>query len=713
MVIFRVKKRITNHALGEKIKLRFVLKKTINKLRNSIFVLLMPLMVQGVSDNPLRFGNLYSDHMVLQCEMPIRLSGYAHPGETVSGRFNNNPECAARTDHSGRWSLTLPPMPPGGPHTVTVHDGRGNAVTLRDVLIGEVWFCAGQSNMEYPVWGPHAYWRSFGGDTALREANYPLIRFVKMPRRTTLLHEETDIPEIVWEVCSPETIANFSAVGYYFGRTLHRERKVPVGLIGCYWSGTRITPWLSEPALRNSGPPLTQTLLDMLHENKGTALTRWPKSHRFMEWEKRFFENAKPDSRNRQHSPKNSDWNSAVVPPGSPLEEKLDGAVFYRRFIHLPAHWVVKELILYLGKIDDCDETWFNGVKVGETSSDVCAHWDVPRRYKIPGELVRAEKNILDVRVIDFAGGGGFTSPPQELHLICGTEKLPLAGTWNYRLDFVADPAVVGKRPDPISNRKEEMPAAIFNGMVAPWTGFPLRGIVWYQGESNATEPEEYAILFPLLIQSWRTHWNNPELAFVYAQLAPFSRHQATRRPAEEAGLKDVPGSGEGFTLLREVQAATLALPRTGMAVTLDVGDRFDIHPQRKQEVGFRLAKEAARICYGETAISSGPRFASMKITGDTAVLRFSRTGSGLSSRGTIPSGFVIAGADQVMYPAIAEILPPDQIVVRAPEVKNPILVRYGWEGCPSDANLFNREGFPMEPFRTDSPSTIMKIFEK
>lgn len=653
----------------------------------------------------LRFAHLYSDHMVLQCGRPVRLSGYARPGARVFGRIDDQKETAGTADENGRWSLTLPMLPPGGPHRVTVRDEVGAAVALHDVLAGEVWFCAGQSNMEYPVWSPDAYWRSFGGDTAVREADYPQIRFVQTPRQLAGLQEAADIPAAHWQVCSPGTISAFSAVGYYFGRTLHRRLRVPVGLVECSWSGTSITPWLPVAALRQSAPPELKELLSMLEQNEGKTPERWPKSPRFRTWEARFLAqgaSASADDRWRRDENGAAEWSEAAVPPGSGLEEKIDGAVCYRREVTLPPHWAGRPLTLLLGKIDDCDETWFNGVKVGTTDSDVFAHWDRPRRYAVPGELVRAGRNLLAVRVIDFAGGGGFVSPAAELKLVCGTEEIPLAGMWRYRLDFAADPQQTGPRPDPLSNRPEERPAAIFNGMVAPWLTFPMRGVVWYQGESNATEPESYAVLFPLLINSWRELWHDSGMAFVYAQLAPFQRHLPQTRPAEEAGCKDKPGCGGGFTLLREVQDAALRLPHTGMAVTLDLGDRYDIHPQRKQEVGYRLAREAGRICYGDRTVTCGPRFKALEVAGSRVTVHFSNAGSGLTAHGAIPDGFAIAGADGRMYPAVAEILPPDRIVLHAPEVPAPAMVRYGWEACPASANVFNREGFPLAPFRTD-----------
>ena len=661
--------------------------------------LLLPLAAAG-----LEFGEVYSDHMVLQSGMPIRISGTAAPREELTGRFQSQPEVRTRADENGKWSLEFPALPPGGPYSVTVR-GKEKTLTLSDLLIGEVWICAGQSNMEYPLWSSSKFWRSIGGEEAARTAAYPQIRFLSTPRRTLLPGMEKEPLRMEWKICSPQTISDFSAVGFYFGRQLHRDLRVPVGLIGCYWSGTRIEPWISESAFRTAENREMVWILDTLRANGGAPLKTWPKSPRFRAWEQRFFAQRTAGRFPGWETPAFDDrnWSEVPVPSADPIENRIDGVVLYRKTIELPPDWRGKDLLLSLGTIDDCDETWFNGVRIGVTGSDICSHWEVPRRYPVPARLVRAGRNVIAVRVADFTGEGGFTAPAKELYLSCGKERLSLNGAWRREVEFVSDPGKTGRRPDPISRREHDMPSAIFRGMVAPWTVLPVRGVIWYQGESNATEPESYASLFPLLIEDWRRQWGNPRLAFLYVQLSSYLRHTPWKRLPEDAWRGAEPGGGGGFTLLREVQAATLALPDTGMAVTIDIGDHSDIHPQRKQEVGFRLAREAERVCYGGSPLSAGPRFRSMSVIGDTAVLEFENVGSGLVSRGPA-GGFAVAGADGRMYRAQAEIRKGNRIAVRAPEVASPRTVRYAWNAYPGDANIFTREGYPLGPFRTDSP---------
>lgn len=684
---------------------------------NRSFLLLALLWILPLGAADLKFRSIYSDHMVLQTGMPIRIAGSAAPREKLSGSISGKSRSVTRADKNGNWCLEFPALPPGGPYSITVR-GADRSITLSDVLIGEVWICAGQSNMEYPLWSSSKFWRSIGGDEAVRTAEFPRIRFLSTPRKTSQTGKDSEIVPSAWKVCSPQSIADFSAVGFYFGRQLYRDLQVPVGLIGCYWSGSRIEPWISEEAFRSSGDRDMVWILDTLHANGGAPLKTWPKTPRFCAWEKRFFAQSESGKFAGWQNPAFDDrkWETVTLPATSPLENRIDGAVLYRKSVEIPKEWAGKDLLLSLGTIDDCDEAWFNGVRVGATGSEICSHWEVPRRYRVPAGIVRSGRNVVAVRVIDYTGEGGFTAPADQLCLKNGTRSLSLAGEWKQKAEFVSDPAKTGRRPDPISSRGHDMPSAIFNGMVAPWTVLPVRGVIWYQGESNASEPERYATLFPLMIEDWRRQWRNPHLAFLFVQLSSYSRHTPWKRLPEDAWRREAPGSGGGFTLLREVQAATLALPDTGMAVSIDVGDQSDIHPQRKEEVGFRLAREARRVCYGGDALSAGPRFRGMRIQGDAAVLEFENVGSGLVSRGPV-GGFVVAGADGRMHRAQAEIQEGKRIVVRSPEVRAPRVVRYAWNAFPGDANVFTREGLPLGPFRTDSPfrpgESPAKAFDK
>ena len=285
--------------------------------------LLLPLAAAG-----LEFGEVYSDHMVLQSGMPIRISGTAAPREELTGRFQSQPEVRTRADENGKWSLEFPALPPGGPYSVTVR-GKEKTLTLSDLLIGEVWICAGQSNMEYPLWSSSKFWRSIGGEEAARTAAYPQIRFLSTPRRTLLPGMEKEPLRMEWKICSPQTISDFSAVGFYFGRQLHRDLRVPVGLIGCYWSGTRIEPWISESAFRTAENREMVWILDTLRANGGAPLKTWPKSPRFRAWEQRFFAQRTAGRFSGWETPAFDDrnWSEVPVPSADPIENRIDGVV--------------------------------------------------------------------------------------------------------------------------------------------------------------------------------------------------------------------------------------------------------------------------------------------------------------------------------------------------------------------------------------------------
>jgi len=320
------------------------------------------------------------------------------------------------------------------------------------------------------------------------------------------------------------------------------------------------------------------------------------------------------------------------------------------------------------------------------------------------------------VRVIDYYGDGGFTGKAEDLSIgpKDGEERQSLAGQWLSRTEFVADLAVIGKRPDPagtgvstLSSRKPGHPTTLYNAMIAPWTIYPIRGAIWYQGESNAGAYERYMTLHPLLIQDWRRLWQDPDLAFIFVQLAAYERHKPTERLADDFWVGREP-SDDSWAKLREVQTATLKIPRTGMAVTIDAGDHSDIHPANKQIVGYRLAKEAMRICYGFKGVSAGPLYKDMAIEGNRIRIHFDNADSGLVSKGGEPTSFAIAGADGVFVWANAKI-EGKTIVVWSDKVPEPKTVRYAWARYPGNANLFNRENFPASPFRTDMPDYLIK----
>lgn len=668
-------------------------------------------------------NNVYGSHMVLQREKPIRIVGTAPAGKSVKVTLAGKSVNAVANDQ-GVWEAILPSMQAGGPYTVVVTGAPGTTpISFDDVLIGEVWVCSGQSNMEMPVWGNSKFFRSKNGLEEAKNANFPNIRLFKVDRTVSPGVECSAIKGTGWQLCAPETVQPFSALGFYFGRELNHDLNVPVGLIGTNWGGTRVEPWISKAGYNSAerGRELSQIAgvedpKFIRNEKARLKELRAKANATFNAWYKNFFgqydAQVKAAADWKKPDFDVSAWTDAKVP--GLIDSKIDGAVWFRRDVEIPEDWAGKDLILSLGIVDDCDETFFNGEKIGATGPDTPNYWSFKRRYKVPGKLVKAGKNTLAVRVIDLFADGGFTSPAKEIFLQNGNKvntRIALAGVWKSKVEFAADVKKVGPRPSveiAVSSSSPQFPATLYNAMIAPWIVYPVRGAIWYQGESNAGQWEDYMKLFPLLIKDWRAKWNDPAMPFVFVQLAAFERHTPAKPLADDFWKKLQP-SDPAWAKLREVQTATLNLPNTGMAVAIDIGNHSDIHPNDKQTLAKRVAAEAERLAYGRKGVTAGPMYESMKIEGDAIRLGFTNVGKGLVAKGGKKLNcFAIAGKDGKFVWANARI-EGASVLVWADSVKNPVAVRYAWANYPGEPNFYNEEGFPACPFRTDMPGYLLK----
>ena len=658
---------------------------------------------------------IYQDHMVLQCDLPLRICGTGDPGARLTVALAGE-QTTVRVGPDGRWTAELDAMPPGGPCELVVTGRRGTPpLVRRDVLIGEVWLASGQSNMEWPLR------RARNGEAEVAQANHAQIRLFQTPKTLAPGGPRQEVAGGSWKVCTPESAADFSAVAYFFARQFQRDRNVPVGIIESSWGGTPILSWMSPqsfdaPGLaaaryaRDSASLTPDQLAPVAAREKRRA------DNEFEAWltlirNTYALQISEASGWNRQDLILKG-WTPVTLPAALPPD--FDGAVYYRRQLELPEAWLNHELELSLGVIDDCDEVFFNGQRIGATLTDTPNYYAQFRRYRIPAHLVRQQRdNTLAIRVLDLFGGGGFQSPAAALALRRADgegETLSLAGPWLSRVEFTIESERVPARPEPFSDRvadreRPNYPGTLYNGMIAPWTRFPLRGIIWYQGEQNVGDPRGYYRLQKLLIEDWRQQWGLPELAFVLTQLAPLQEFGARLEPGF---WKREPIGNDQWSQLREAQAAVVRrVPRTGMAVTLDVGDPSDIHPIDKEPVGYRLAREAERIVYGEGPTpSAGPVFERMEIEGDRARLHFRNATDGLVAKGGKLGGFVLAGEDRRWVRAEAEV-DGDTVLIHAPGVSRPKHVRYGWARYPGDANLYNTAGFPAGPFRTDAPDYL------
>ncbi|MEI9999481.1 MAG: sialate O-acetylesterase [Verrucomicrobiota bacterium] len=544
-------------------------------LRQGGSLLLALLLCAAPARADVALPAIFGTHMVLQQGQTLPVWGTAAPGEAVAVTLGAQ-TAKTTADSAGKWRIDLKPISAAQPLTLTV--AGKNTLSFTDVLAGDVWVCSGQSNMEFPLHGAH------DATTEIPKADEPQIRLFLVTKKTAL-QPQTDV-KAAWVVCSPATVGNFSAVGYFFGRTLQHELHRPIGLIGTYWGGTPAQAWTSLAGLQQP-PPFAHYV-----EQYQSVLSAYPDNL------------AKYPALAAAYQQDLKQWNDTV----------------------------------------------------GKTYQPVLAQWSA--------DVAKAQ-------------AAGQPAPPKP-----------------------APSTLQPKAPAPPEGGPNT-PTVLYNGMIAPLVPFAIKGAIWYQGESNAGNGPEYATLFPRMITTWRTAWGEGDFPFLFVQLANFMKPQ--EKPSEG-----------GWALLREAQFKTLALPKTGMAVIIDIGDGGNIHPKDKHDVGERLALVARHVAYGEKLVSSGPLYDAMKVEGHAIRLSFTHTGSGLkigaapwSPTGPPPAvgseltGFAIAGADKNWAWAKAKI-EGDDVIVSSDQVPSPVAVRYGWANNPP-CNLYNKEDLPASPFRTDT----------
>ncbi len=612
---------------------------------------------------------VFGSNMVLQRDRNILIWGWASPKEKISVQFNKQTKNIT-AGKDGKWKISLAPELPGGPFQLLIK-GK-NTITLNNILVGDVWICSGQSNMAWNVR------ESNNWEEEIRNANYPNIRQIIIPNKVAAVPQQ-DISTGEWKVCTPENAGEFTAVGYFFARELTKELNIPVGLINTSWGGTHSETWTSREAFENSDAFKTMISgmpklnLDSLEKIRSAAITKKIESSQgplipasqAASWK----EVKVDDSRwGKMNVPGLWEWQSL---------DDFDGVLWYRKNFALDSDAAGKEGVLDLAMIDDSDETFINGVRVGGKS-----RYNEKRNYAVPAGILREGNNTIAVRVVDTGGGGGIYGEEGDVRLTIGEKVIPLAGKWSYRVESISQNA--------LSISPNSYPTLLFNAMINPLLPLGIKGAIWYQGEANAGRAFQYRKAFPLMINDWRKRWGQ-DFPFYFVQLATYGNDHGDSQ------------KGSTWAELREAQTMTLSLPNTGMAVTTDIGDPMDIHPRNKQDVGKRLAAIALNRTYGKTRIDSGPVFQSLVIKGDKAIITFSNTGSGLmvKDRYGYLKGFEIAGDDMKFKYAKAHIV-GNTVEVHQDGISQPVAVRFGWADDASDNNLFNAEGFPAVPFRTD-----------
>ena len=627
---------------------------------------------QADSSRALRLARIFGDGMVLQREAQIPVWGWSAPGRTVAVALGPASRTAT-ADATGAWRVLLPAQTAVGPHRLVVRSAA-DSVVVRDILVGDVWVASGQSNMEWPV--------ASARDAAatIAAANDSRIRHFKVPTS----HAPAPAGDLAggsWAVADPQHVGSFSAVAWFFARDLRKSVDVPIGIVNTTWGGSRIEAWMSRDAL-------------------GLDSARWAARWREEEnAQRRFAENLRAkigdvpaidpgfvDGKAPWAEPAldESGWQSIRVP--SLWEQAgydgMDGIAWYRLSFDLTADEASRGVKLGLGAIDDADITWVNGTEVGRTNG-----YNVPRLYDVPAGALRAGRNVLAVRVEDTGGGGGIYGDPSSVFLEVGGARRPLGAGWKFRV------GTASLQPD--GQHINKIPTVLYNRMVHPLLGMPIKGVLWYQGESNAdnvADAHEYAALFRTMITSWRREWRSGEFPFLWVQLANFMAADS-QPPAQSA-----------WAVLRDAQTAALSLPKTAQAVIIDIGEAQDIHPRNKQDVGARLALAARHVAYGQPVEHAGPTHRSHTVRGKEIVVRFDHAGAGLVSRapdGAV-GGFAIAGADRKFVWADARI-EGNTVIVSSPQVASPVAVRYAWGNNPTRASLYGRGGLPAVPFRTDA----------
>ena len=657
---------------------------------------------QTNSSTELSLNNLFNDHMVLQQDTLVSFWGQATKGVKVNLHCSWGAQATTVADETGNWMVKLnTPKADNKSHTVTVKSKK-NTIEIEDVLLGEVWLASGQSNMEMPMKGfryAKIHELVEGAEEEIANANYPEIRMFTVKR--IIAFESQENTEGNWAVCSPETLGEFSAVAYYFGKKLYKELNVPIGLIHSSFGGSPAESWVRLDFIEKiKGFENTSKRLEIANDPK-TPYNKWVAKHTSVKWDSLIeVDNFKwVDETHLEFlsSDYNDDaWQDATVASIGEAFEKDDfnGIGWIRQQLNIES-LPQGDLVFDLGETDDLYTIYINGEMIGRKE-----YWGVAsNRYTFSSGVLKKGQNTIAIRFIDVWGEGGLNVDRNRGIYIKDKKIIALNEDWKlnrvcylsgrdfYKLES-NDEEIPLASPDRMPHQSNS-PTTLNNGMIAPLVPYTIKGFIWYQGESNEQRAEEYKTLFPAVIDSWRAQWKNEALPFYYVQIAPFAGYGLRTDAAERMTSAE----------LRESQMLTLAKSNVGMAITTDVGDDKLIHPPKKKEVGDRLALWALNKDYGYTdLVHSGPIYKSVRFNKGRALVSFDHAGSGLYCPDNTIKHFEIAGTDGKYYPAKARIV-GKEVMVWSNKVPQPKGVRLGWKNY-FEINLFNKEGLPASSFR-------------
>lgn len=621
----------------------------------------------------IKLPKLINDGMVIQRHAEVKIWGWADPGEAVTIGFKDETYQTTANDE-GNWEIILSDLKAGGPYTMTLK--ASNTITINDILVGDVWVSSGQSNMELPVRRVRPLY-----ENEIENSENNFIRYFGVPNSFDFNGPQNYLSAGEWQKTNPKTVLNFSAVAYFFAKKLYEQYSVPIGIINSSLGGSPAESWISEGTLENEFPEYyneaqifkDSTLISKIEQSDNARMHAWNKQ---LNKEDKGYQD--PENPWSEPGLNTSDWSTMKIPGYWANTElgNFNGAVWFRKKVEIPEGVVDKPAKLNMGRIVDADSVFVNGELVGSTTYQYPPRW-----YDIPAGVLKEGTNTFAIRVINQRGNGGFVLD-KPYQLSAGDQTIDLKGDWKYKL---------GVSMPPLESQTfiRWKSSGLYNAMIAPLLNYRMKGVIWYQGESNTYRPAEYERLFSTMIKDWRNKWNQGIFPFLYVQLANFMEAKSTP-------------SNSNWARLRESQLKTLSVPKTAMAVTIDVGEWNDIHPLKKEIVGSRLAVAAQKTAYGEDIVYSGPIYKSMEVKDDRIVLRFNHTGSGLIAKGDDRlHEFAIAGPDKKFVWANAKIV-NDEVVVWNDKVEHPVAVRYAWADNPDGANLYNEEGLPASPFRTD-----------
>jgi sialate O-acetylesterase len=660
---------------------------------------------------------IFTDSMVLQRDKPVPIWGKGAPGEAVTVEFLDQ-KVTTKTGEDGRWKVALKPLATDDKgHELTV-SGPDKKIVFKDVLVGEVWLCAGQSNMVWQVRN------CANAKEEIAAANYPKMRVFQVGYAKADDHGYSIDPSLLvksyalrpqdkcngyWVPSNPTNAGAFSGMAYYFGRDLHKELNVPVGLIVSAVGATAIEAWMSVdqlkdiPAYHNRAVAFELLANDYLANPDGHPNALEAEKARFAEQQANWFlqlDEEDPGLRNKWMDSDFDDanWGTFDLPvsaDNNPIGAPV-ASVWFRKQVTIPSQWVGKDLEISLGVIDSADETFVNGTHVGKTWFDTKEYWKVSRKYSISAADVSTTKLLVAMRLLKVAYAMAPFGPADQMYVTlkgdAAAEHVSLTGAWRSKKAKALDPGIEPRIAEMNKARPGGhygQPGVMHNGMINPIAPYAIRGVVWSHGGANAPMYTDYRSLLPGLISGWRQEWGQGDFPFCVVQQSDCYEQQTA--PVERAA----------WVNLRQAQMSALTLPNTFVVPTIGCGDSDNVHYKNKQEAGRRIMLAAMGEVYGKKDRTwMSPMYKSMKVEGNKIRLTFN-FGRGMHSRGDPPVGFVVAGADRTFYFGQAKI-EGDEVVVWSDKVPNPVAVRYAWAINPV-CNVYNDQDLPILPFTTDS----------